>query len=344
MARQTFQLLQLLQQEGGRVELLQTNARYKPAFVENLKGIRAVFRLIVYVFSVWRLCGRVDVIHLMANSGWSWQLFSAPVLWIASFRKIPVVVNYRGGEAQTYFEKSFSRVKPSLDKASKVVVPSDFLKSVFEKFDVATEVIPNILNLDRFKPLEKPDSNENSDQFRIVITRNLEPIYGIDTAIKAAAKILVQIPGARVSIAGSGPQLSELQSLAKELDIEHAVEFVGRLEPDDMAALYRSADMMINPSNVDNMPNSILESLACGVPVLTTSAGGIPYMVEQGRTAVLVSPGDVDAMASEGIRLLQDPKIRQKMADEGLSEAQKYAWSMVKSQWLECYETLGARV
>lgn len=338
MARQTFQLCQLLREEGVDVEILQTNAPYKPAFVERLKGVRALFRLVIYMVSVWRLCNRVDVIHLMANSGWSWQLFSAPVLWIASFRKTPVVVNYRGGEAEAYFKNSFSRVRPSLDKAQRVVVPSSFLKSVFTKFGVSTEVIPNIINLDRFHPVVRP---QQSDAYHIVVTRNLEAIYGIDTAIRAMAKISEALPGARLSIAGTGPQLVELQTLTSELGIEHAVTFVGRLEPDEMAALYQSADLMINPSNVDNMPNSILESLACGVPVLTTSAGGIPHMVDHGRTAMLVSPGDVPAMAEEGVRLLLDPEARQKLADQGIEEVKKYAWPTVRNQWLDCYETLG---
>ena len=71
MAMQTLQLERLLGEEGVTVELLQTNAPYKPAFIGTIRGLRAVFRLLPYLWRVWRLAGRVDVIHLMANSGWS---------------------------------------------------------------------------------------------------------------------------------------------------------------------------------------------------------------------------------------------------------------------------------
>ena len=91
MAMQTQQLQRLLGAEGIEVELLPTNAPYRPAWVARLRGMRALFRLLPYLWQVWRLAGRVDAIHLMANSGWSWQLFSAPVLWLGSLRTIPSI-------------------------------------------------------------------------------------------------------------------------------------------------------------------------------------------------------------------------------------------------------------
>jgi hypothetical protein len=150
MATQTRQLVNLLGKEQVEISLVQNNKPYKPVWIEKVKGVRALFRLLPYIFDVWKLAGKVDVIHLMANSGWSWQLFSAPVLWIGSLRKTPVIVNYRGGEAKTYFEKSFKWVKPSLNKAREIVVPSGYLEKVFGDFGVTTRVVPNIINLDRF--------------------------------------------------------------------------------------------------------------------------------------------------------------------------------------------------
>ena len=69
----------------------------------------------------------------MANSGWSWHLFAAPAIWVARIRGKPVIINYRGGEADSFFNKSFSWIKPSLSKADAIVVPSGFLEGVFRK-------------------------------------------------------------------------------------------------------------------------------------------------------------------------------------------------------------------
>ncbi|HET9645641.1 MAG TPA: glycosyltransferase, partial [Burkholderiaceae bacterium] len=99
MANQTRQLAELLEREGASVLLVQTNAPYRPAIVGRVPVIRAAFRLLPYIASLWRAAGRSDVLHVMANSGWSWHLFAAPAIWIARLRGIPAVVNYRGGEA-----------------------------------------------------------------------------------------------------------------------------------------------------------------------------------------------------------------------------------------------------
>ena len=96
-----------------------------------------------------------------------------------------------------------------------------------------------------------------------------------------------------------------------------------------MAELYRSASVVLNPSRVDNMPNSVLEALASGVPVVSTRVGGVPFIVQDGITALLVPPGDADAMAAAVLRLLQDTALAQRLAEAGLREVQRYTWDRV---------------
>ena len=189
MANQAKQLYQLLQKEPGiQVSFVQTNAPYANRVVGKMKGVRAIFRLFLYVINIFRLAGQADVIHVLANSGWSWQLFAAPVIWIAHLRKTPVIINYRGGEAKSYFERSIKWVAPSMSKASVIVVPSGYLKQVFDEFHFKTQVIPNIINLERFKIVQKKIINKKEPY--LIITRNLEAIYGIVTAIKAVAILI----------------------------------------------------------------------------------------------------------------------------------------------------------
>jgi len=334
MAMQTQQLAQLLSLESISVQQLATNSPYRPSWVGQIKGLRAVLRLIPYLWGVWSLTGRVEVIHMMANSGWSWQLFSAPVIWIGWLRRTPVIVNYRGGEAPTYFQKSFGWIKPSMDKAFSIIVPSGFLQQVFSDFGTTTAVIPNIINLDRFKPLI---GGERRKGFTLILTRNLEPIYGIDTAIKAVAELRASIPGLRLLIAGSGPQLRALQSLVQELNLQEQVVFVGRLDPDEIVVFYQSADAMLNPTTVDNMPNSVLEAMACGVPVISTDVGGVPYIVKNESTALLVPVGDEKKMAAAIRRLYGDEALQKKLIQNGISEVKQYAWPQVKGKWMALY-------
>lgn len=334
MATQTLQLVNLLGEDNIDVSLVQSNKPYQPKWIENAKGIRALFRLIPYLFKLWTLAGRVDVIHLMANSGWSWQLFSAPVIWIGWFRNTPVIVNYRGGEAKSYFEKSFKWVRPTLNKASLIVVPSGYLKKVFADVGIDACVIPNIVNLERFKPAETAPPKLI---FKLIITRNLEAIYGIDMAIKAVAIARQKVPNISLEIAGTGPQKNTLMALTESLKLTQQVKFVGRLDADQIVGFYQAANIMLNPTTVDNMPNSVLEALACGVPVITTDVGGIPFVVENGKTAMLVPAGDDVAMARQIVSLYQNDSIRDSLISNGLAAVQPYAWPRVKDLWINLY-------
>ena len=346
MAMQTQQLARLLASEGVAVSLLATNGPYRPAIAGRLPVVRALFRLIPFLFDLWRLMGKVDVVHLMANSGWSWQLHSAPALWLGWLRSTPVVVNYRGGEAQPYFQRSFRRVKPSLNKAADIVVPSGYLQAVFQQFGQHTRVIPNIIDRDLFHPPahKHPALNSTPDAqtFTLVITRNLEPIYGIDTAISAFAQAYADDPALRLRIAGSGPSENALKALAQELGVEKAVSFEGRLDRDGIVALYGAADAMLNPSTVDNMPNSVLEALACGLPVISTNVGGVPYIVSQRNTALLIPASDAGAMASAIREIRRDRALRETLSRNGLAEVEQYAWPNVRRQWLDLYISLSS--
>jgi glycosyltransferase involved in cell wall biosynthesis len=339
MAMQTLQLARLLREEGVQVEVLQTNAPYRPACVEKLRGVRALFRLLPYLFQVWGLCRRSDVIHLMANSGWSWQLFAAPVLWIAWLHRTPVIVNYRGGEAREYLSRAARWVKPSLDRAASLVVPSGFLRQVFSDFGVSARVIPNVVDLDTFSPVP---ARPAGDEFTLVVTRNLEPIYGLDTALRALALAREREPGLRLDIAGSGPARGELQALAAQLGLGDQVRFLGRLERAEVVELYRRADAMLNPTRVDNMPNSVLEALACGLPVISTNVGGVPYIVEDGVTALLVEPDQPRVMAEAMVRLCRDCELRGHLREQGPREVAQYAWRHIGGQWLQLYRDAGA--
>lgn len=336
MAMQTQQLVRLLQSEGVTVDLLATNGPYRPAFVAGIPGLRALCRLLPFLVALWRLAGRVDVIHLMANSGWSWQLYCAPVLWLGWLRATPVVVNYRGGEAQAYFRQSFRRVRPSLKKAAVIVVPSGYLKAVFSQFGETTRNIPNIIDREVFHPR----TGKANSKFTLVITRNLEAIYGIDTAIRAFALVHALDRAVCLRIAGSGPEEKSLRALVAQLGLGAAVSFEGRLDRPGIAALYAWADAMLNPSTVDNMPNSVLEALACGLPVISTDVGGVPFMVRHRETALLVPPADIAAMAAAIIELKGDAALRHTLSSNGLAQVEQYTWPRVRQQWLDLYTSL----
>jgi glycosyltransferase involved in cell wall biosynthesis len=335
MANQMRQLAELLRLEGLAVEIVRTNEPFSPPWIAQTRGLRALPRLARYVASLWTAFGRCDVVHLMANSGWAWHLFAAPALWVAWLRGRAVVVNYRGGEAERFLAESSRLVRLSLDRARIVAVPSRFLRRVFADHGVAAEVVPNIVDLELFTPRALPGALPAAPH--IIITRNLEAIYDNETAIRALALIRRSFPETRMSIAGLGPERARLEQITSECGVAGAVNFVGRLDREAVAALYKTADIALNPSRVDNMPNSVLEALASGVPVVSTNVGGVPYMVDNGRTALLVPPQDPQAMNDAVAQLFRDRELARRIAAAGLAEVQQFGWAVVKGKWIDIY-------
>lgn len=334
MANQALQLAGLLRDAGIAVEFVQTNAPYRPAWTGKLRGVRALFRMLPYVAGLWRAAGRVQVFHVMANSGWSWHLFAAPAIWIAHLRGTPVVVNYRGGEAANFLKQAAAWMRPSLRRCAALAVPSGFLAHVFGQHGIDSVIVPNIVNLERF---DAGGASRARGALRLLVARNLEDIYDNASALRAFAIVRQTHPEAQLTVAGSGPLRSELEQLALGLGVAHAVHFTGRVDTADMPALYRNADIMLNPSLIDNMPNSVLEALASGALVVSTNVGGVPYVVEDGKTALLVPPADPAAMAQAVLRLAEQPALAEALRSAGRASVAQYAWSSVKPRLLEVY-------
>src|SRR4030095_13777207 len=108
-------------------------------------------------------------------------------------------------------------------------------------------------------------------------------------------------------------------------------------------ASYSRASIWLNGSEIDNQPLSILEAFACGLPVVTTDAGGIPDMVTNERTALLVKQGDYEGLARAALRLVAEPDLAQRLIRHGRDECRRYTWEAVRTEWLELYSYLAER-
>lgn len=338
MANQTQQLVGLLEQDGLHVEIIQSNSPYRPRWIGSVRGARALFRLVPFLVRLWRAAGRVQLFHVMANSGWAWHFFAAPAVWIAKLRGIPVMVNYRGGDAAEFFKRSFFWIRPTMSMCDQRVVPSGYLQEVFRSFGLSTEIVPNIIDLDRFAPRPaKPNARAGT---HLIVTRNLDPLYDIPTALRAFAIVQQRRLGARLTIAGEGPEREMLSALAQELGVAPHVRFTGGLKNAAIAELYRSADVFVNSSLHDNMPISILEALASSVPVVSTNVCGIPFLVEHRKTAILVPPRDAAALAEAVLEVLDNPALAEQLVRSGHDLVRQYTWSHVRPRLLEVYTGL----
>lgn len=226
---------------------------------------------------------------------------------------------------------------PTIRLVDEIVAPSGYLVDVFGRFGFHALSIFNIVETARFRFRERKP-------LRPVFfsNRNFEPLYNVACTLRAFAFVQKRFTDARLVLAGDGSQRQELEALARELKLSN-VEFIGRVPNERMPELIDAADIYLNSPNIDNMPGSIIEAFAAGLPVVTTNAGGIPYIVTDGETGLMVERNDHEAMARASIRLLEDEALATHIAQRAHEECKKYSWSAVREEWLKLYRELAER-
>ena len=242
-----------------------------------------------------------------------------------------VVLHYHSGEADDHLSNWGPLVHPWLRLAHEIVVPSEYLRSVFARHGYEARVIPNVVNLSRFRYHDRVPLRP-----RLLSTRNLEPYYRVDVVLEAFARFKALEPTATLMIAGYGSEEQRLRRLASSLAGD-AIRFVGRIEPEAMPTLYAEADIFLNASEVDNQPVSILEAFSSGLPVISTATGDIRFMVRHGETGLLVPPGDPAALADAVRTVWNEPDRARQMARQGWQDVAKYTWPAVRDRWAEAY-------
>jgi glycosyltransferase involved in cell wall biosynthesis len=339
-AVQAARLLSRLKEEPSlQVSFLPINPRLPGPLgkLQAIKYVRTIVTSLLYWTSLLARVRKYDVIHIFSASYFSFLLAPAPAILVAKLYGKKTVLNYRSGEAQDHLNRWRRTAIPLIKLVDETVVPSGYLVDVFARFNLRARSIFNFVDTRRFcfrerKPL-RPIFFSN---------RNFEPLYNIGCTLRAFALIQRRYPEARLKLAGDGSQRAELEKLAQELDLRRT-EFVGRVAPAVMHELYDAADIYLNSPDTDNMPGSIIESFASGLPVVTTDAGGIPYIVTDGETGLLVQRGDHEAMAACAVRLLEDERLAQGLVSRAHAECSKYSWARVRDEWLKLYLEVARR-
>lgn len=299
---------------------------------QRIKYLRTIFTQLKYLWILLSELRRFDVIHVFSASYTSYLISTLPPLFVGKLYGKKVILNYHSGEAADHFERWGWLVQPTIKRFDSVVVPSDYLVKVFSDFGFEAVAIPNFVDAEiyEFKP-------KKTAAPVFLSNRNLEPLYNVGAILRAFRLIREKYPQAELLIAGSGSELEKLERIADELNLEN-VKFLGAVSQREMPALYHQASVYLNSSNIDNMPLSIIEAFACGTPVVTTNAGGIPFMVGHEETGLLVERENFTALAREAVRLVEDQNLRHKIIKQAYDESQKkYSWQAVREKWLNVY-------
>lgn len=271
-----------------------------------------------------------------------------PVL--TKLRRRPLVVHFQGPWADESSTEGLGRLNSSLKRriersvyrrADRVVVLSRAFETLLvERYGVPANIVRRIapgVDPVRFSPGDTESARRHlgldQDIFTMVVVRRLRNRMGIEVAIEAAKSLG---DGVELVVVGEGPERNRLEALAASLDAP--VRFVGRVSDDDLALWYRAADVSVVPTlALEGFGLVVLESLACGTPVIASDLDGLRDAVEGLEGSVLVTPGDPVALA-DALRAVR----KGERSTESLcrSHALAHSWTEIASQHLEVYEEI----
>ena len=337
-AVQAVRLLERLREEPAlEVDFLPINPRLLGVLrkLQQIKYVRTIVTSIAYVWSLLTTVHKYDVLHVFSASYVSFVLAPTPAILIGRLYRRKVLLNYHSGEAEDHLQRWRRSAVPTIRLAHFVVVPSNYLVRVFAVFGLEAQAIYNLVDTRHFRFRERVPP-----QPKFLSNRNFEIHYGVDRILRAFAIIQKEFPNATLTVAGDGSQRQSLHALAQQLGLQNT-RFIGQVEPGSIADVYDRADIYLNGSEIDNQPLSILEAFSCGLPVVTTAAGGIPDIVIDRTNGMLVPCGDYSQMADRSLELLANPELTRRLVQQGRNECSKYSWEAVRDAWMNVYCGLG---
>jgi glycosyltransferase involved in cell wall biosynthesis len=266
------------------------------------------------------------------------DVFSGPAfMWAEAVCQIcrlvgkPYILTLRGGNLPAFAQRWPKRVHHLLCSAAVVTTPSRYLLENMVPYCTNPHFLPNPLDLSAYEfKLRK------QLQPSLIWLRSFHSIYNPSLAPKALAHLVDSFPD--ISLAMIGPDkgdgsLQAMQEVAKELGVAHRIGLPGKIPKAEVADWMGRGDIFLNTTNVDNTPISVLEAMACGLCVVSTNVGGIPYLLEHEHDALLVPPDDSAAMARAVRRLLTEPGLAERLSRNARQKAEQFDWSLILPQW-----------
>lgn len=234
-------------------------------------------------------------------------------------------------------------LKYNLKKADCILSTSYAMKEETQKYTSKNILItPFGVDLNIFKPVNLTLDDDKKD-IVIGIIKSLEAIYGIEFLIKAFATLKNKYKNLplKLLIVGDGSLRRELEELVENLDIKNLVYFTGRISYDKISKYHNMVDIAVYPSESESFGVAVIEAGACEKPVIVSNVGGLPEVVENGKTGFVVKYGDINAIVNALERLILDKQLRKNMGKNARKRIMKlYDWKNSVKLMLKIYENL----
>lgn len=323
----------LLQQEGYTVYFSSTKQN-------------KVLRMLGMIFNFFDKYRKVDVVIIDTYSTLNFY-YAFIISQLARLFKVPYIPSLNGGNLPHRLKNSPIKSRMIFKHAYLNISPSLYLTEAFKQYGYHNlRFIPNTIEIENypFRPIPSPSQREGNFRrhktIQLLWVRSFSKIYNPCMAVYLLKQLQDQGHPATLTMIGpdSDGCLKTVKALASKLKVE--VRFTGKLSKPEWIALAKDHNIFINTTNFDNMPVSVIEAMALGLPVVSTKVGGMPYLIEDGVDGVLVPVNDVSAMAEAILRLQSNPDLANAIAARARLKAEGFDWEVVRERWVAVLEKL----
>ena len=303
------------------------SSKIKMIVASNKKNI--IFRFLHMNYIYWRNYKKVSLmfIDVYSTKAFYFTFYFALISKFLSLKYIPII---HGGNIELRIKKSKSMTKFVFKNSNINISPSIYVYRIFKKNNFAVKYIPNCINssLYKFKKRQK-------FRPRIIWLRSFHEIYNPDMAINVFKIISSCYRKTKLTMIGPDKDgsLKHCQQLSKKYRIDHNIDFLGYQSKTKWIKIARDHDIFINTSKIDNMPVSVIEMMALGLPIVSTDVGGIPFLLEHGKNSLLVKNNDVENMAYQIKYLIKDPHIAGQISMKAFEDSKSFSTDLIIPEW-----------
>ena len=300
--------------------------------------INKLLRMADVIFTLLTRIKRFDVAIIDCFSGPSFLIADVASSICRAFG-LPVIIFLRGGNFPSFIQKHGRWTRRVLKRATFLIAPSEFLAETFREKGLEVHIIPNVVDINNYRFRKRASIRPN-----LIWMRSFHEIYNPEMAVEVLKRLKVAKGNSTLVMAGPDKgKLDEVKMRVHDLGLSDSVRFEGFLDKVGKIREFSVADIYLNTNRIDNMPVSVIEARAFGLPVVSTSVGGLRYVIENEIDGLLVDDDDADGMAEAVLRLLNDKELTQKISGNGRQAAERCSWESVREEWMKVLEKIPLR-
>jgi glycosyltransferase involved in cell wall biosynthesis len=261
---------------------------------------------------------KIDVVNVHYPSGtFAYFALCRKLLPIKLVTSVHGADIFPKGQPRARFDQAFKFLLQSSDLivANSQAFRQDFL-ALFPNLERRTVAIHNGIDVDELSEGSRQGDQEHHRPYLLSVARHNEK-KGLDVLIRAFAAIADSNPELELLLVGNGPLRPKLEALARSLALEDRVKFLGHRSHAEVARLLHGCKLFVHPAIAEPFGLVVAEAQACRKPVIASNTGGIPEIVEDGRSGILVEPANPESLAHAISKLLADPQLAEGLAEEG---------------------------